>query len=187
MMETGLVSDSVSSDASTTAVDPSTCREEEDVGHASTEADTWWDDDVADFTADDVWKGIVLGTAQRNTIALEAAFDSISWDDCGTLEQARAGLGIGKESRLMMPASSFSVAHTQKTLLPAKLGDRHMKSEAQAFEEKVRIVRLILRKGTQTGGGVRGRLVLFPRNFLHAQALDPNFLLRVGLGTRLYQ
>ena len=37
--------------------------------------DMWWDNDLTDPAADDVWEDVVLATARDNTAKLEAAFD----------------------------------------------------------------------------------------------------------------
>jgi hypothetical protein len=47
----------------------------------------WWDDDVSDFTCDDVWQGLLKATATANTTLLESAFDGRPWNDIATLAE----------------------------------------------------------------------------------------------------
>ena len=123
--------------------------------------DMWWDYDLTDPVADDVWEDVVLATARGNTRKLEAAFDGKAWDEMGTISEARAALGLSRTSV-------------------------HVKAEPGTldFKKDVEWVRSTVRAG---GGGVRGRLVLFPHQFLHAQVLEPSMLTQLLVSKRLFQ
>ena len=70
-------------------------------------------------------------------------------------------------------------------LPPSCRNSVHIKGEPGTAEFKKDVEKV--RSTIRAGGGVRGRLVLFPHQFLHAQVLEPGALTQLLIGQKLFQ
>lgn len=149
----------------------------------------WWDDDVSDPVCSQVWR-MIKDTATNNTRALEStytylssmnilrphlslyhidAFDDRPWNEMTTLHVARAGLGLSKGSVALVDVPSEQAGNEKGDKGTAWI---RMAKDNESVREAVK--------------DVRGRLVLFPHQFLHAEHLEPDIATRLLIGKNLF-
>jgi len=149
----------------------------------------WWDDDLSDPVCNDVWQ-LIRGTATNNTHVLEGAFDERPWNEMSHLVLARKGLGLSKGSVARQESdvmSTDALLRERDNVERAKVAQSEGLVEGGSEKQSKRglrsneSVRQVLREGN-----VRGRLVLFPHQFLHKEELNPDIATRLLIGKNLF-
>lgn len=149
----------------------------------------WWDDDLSDPICTHVWD-LIRQTATNNTTVLEQAFDERPWNDMTHLPLARNGLGLSRRSAAVATEDA-SLADTLAQKEEASRLKMEGGGEGGGADGEVKKSGLKLRsvesvRKVLSDGNVRGRLVLFPHQFLHQEDLEPDIATRLLIGKNLF-